>query len=211
MDNGASTIGNRIYTRRKQLHYTMEELGKKVGVTKSTVNKWEKGMITNFNRSTLGKIALSLECTIPYLLGETDDVQGIKRNGESSLAAIEKQWVERDQTISNEIATEISTLNVLDKEVIYIVVQLLENEIGFDEMIKYYAQLDNDRKYYANDFIELLFLNNDDENVLKYIKNILRYMTIDSLRDLNTYSQAIIDMKTDFLKNTPGQVTSKLN
>lgn len=200
MDNGASTIGNRIYTRRKQLHYTMEELGTKVGVTKSTVNKWEKGAITNFNRSTLAKIALSLECTISYLLGETDDVQGINRKVQKHLAALDQQWIEREQTISEEITTEIKTLNVLDKEVIHIVVQLLENDIGFDEMIKYYAQLDNDKKYYANDFIELLFLNNDDENVLKYIKNILRYMTVDSLRDLNTYSQAIIDMKTDLLK-----------
>ncbi len=66
------TIGNRIYNRRKLLHYTMDELGQKVGVTKSTVSKWEKGQIMNFNRNTLERLATVLECSIEWLIDPED-------------------------------------------------------------------------------------------------------------------------------------------
>lgn len=42
-----SEIGNLIYNRRKELGLTLEEVGKAVGVSKSTVKKWENGFISN--------------------------------------------------------------------------------------------------------------------------------------------------------------------
>lgn len=194
-NSAATTIGNRIYTRRKQLHYTMEELGDKVGVTKSTINKWEKGTITNFNRSTLAKIADALDCSVQYLLGESEYIQ-------DNSVSHSLSWKDYDSTLSKEIAHDMQSFNVLDKEVIYIVMNLLSSEIDFDETIKYYAQLDSDNKYYVNRFIELLYLNDDDDVVLSHIKSILRFMKIDSLRDLITYSQAVLDMKIDLSKDS---------
>ena len=39
-----SEIGNLIYDRRKELGLTLEEVGNAVGVSKSTVKKWENGL-----------------------------------------------------------------------------------------------------------------------------------------------------------------------
>lgn len=38
------TIGELIHNRRKELKLTLEEVGNAVGVSKSTVRKWETGI-----------------------------------------------------------------------------------------------------------------------------------------------------------------------
>jgi transcriptional regulator with XRE-family HTH domain len=48
-------IGQLIYNRRKELGLTMEEVGKAVGVSKSTVKKWENGLISNMRRDKIEK------------------------------------------------------------------------------------------------------------------------------------------------------------
>ena len=48
---------------------TLEELGNKVGVGKSTVRKWETGMIANMRRDKILKIAQALDTTPSYLMG----------------------------------------------------------------------------------------------------------------------------------------------
>lgn len=40
-------LGEKIRARRQELGLTMEEVGKFVGVSKSTVMKWETGFIEN--------------------------------------------------------------------------------------------------------------------------------------------------------------------
>jgi len=46
-----------FHQRRKELNLTLEEIGQKVGVKKSTVQKWESGQIENMKRDKI--IALS--------------------------------------------------------------------------------------------------------------------------------------------------------
>lgn len=48
-----SDIGNLIYNRRKELGLTLEEVGNAVGVSKSTVKKWENGFISNMRRDKM--------------------------------------------------------------------------------------------------------------------------------------------------------------
>ena len=43
-------MDNRLYERRKELGLTLEDVGNIVGVTKSTVKKWESGYIENMRR-----------------------------------------------------------------------------------------------------------------------------------------------------------------
>lgn len=50
-------IGNLIHTRRKELNLTLEEVGDAVGVGKSTVRKWENGIIQNIGNDKLAKLA----------------------------------------------------------------------------------------------------------------------------------------------------------
>ena len=47
---------------------TMDELGAKVGVQKSAVNKWEKNVVSNMKRSVISDLATALECTPIWLM-----------------------------------------------------------------------------------------------------------------------------------------------
>lgn len=50
-------IGNIIYQKRTELGLTLEDVGNAVGVGKSTVRKWEKGMIKNMGRDKVAALA----------------------------------------------------------------------------------------------------------------------------------------------------------
>lgn len=67
------TMGEKIKLHREQMHMTLEELGNKVGVGKSTVRKWENGIIANMRRDKISKIADALCISPAYLMGWTDN------------------------------------------------------------------------------------------------------------------------------------------
>ena len=50
-------IGKKIFNRRKELGLTLEEVGKEVGVGKSTVQRWENGLIQNMRRDKIASLA----------------------------------------------------------------------------------------------------------------------------------------------------------
>lgn len=62
-------MGQKIYNLRTNKGMTLEELGNKVGVGKSTVRKWENGMIANMRRDKISKLAEALDTTPAYLMG----------------------------------------------------------------------------------------------------------------------------------------------
>ena len=62
-------MGQKIYMLRTQKGLTLEELGKMVGVGKSTVRKWENGVIANMKRDKILKISEALETSPSYLMG----------------------------------------------------------------------------------------------------------------------------------------------
>ena len=64
-----SEIDRLIYSRRKELGLTLEEVGNAVGVSKSTVKKWENGFITNMRRDKIEKLANVLQVSPVRLLG----------------------------------------------------------------------------------------------------------------------------------------------
>ena len=66
------TIGERIHNARMDKGMTMDELGKRIGVQKSAINKYEKGIVTNIKRSTIARIAIALDVSPVYLLGYDD-------------------------------------------------------------------------------------------------------------------------------------------
>ena len=63
------SMGNRIKKLRLENNMTLEELGNKVGVGKSTVRKWENGMIANMRRDKIAKLAAALNVSPAYLMG----------------------------------------------------------------------------------------------------------------------------------------------
>ncbi len=66
-------MGQKIYDLRIQKGLTLEELGDMVGVGKSTVRKWENGMIANMKRDKILKVSEALGTTPAYLMGWEDE------------------------------------------------------------------------------------------------------------------------------------------
>lgn len=64
-------IGLMINQRRKQLGLTLEEVGNIVGVSKSTVKKWEDGFISNMRRDKIALLAKALQINpVALITGE---------------------------------------------------------------------------------------------------------------------------------------------
>ena len=63
------TKGDRIHQLRLAKGLTMEELGKKVGVSKPTIKRYEAGIIDNIPSDKIEAIANALETTPAYIMG----------------------------------------------------------------------------------------------------------------------------------------------
>lgn len=66
-------IGARIYQKRTKLGMTLEEVGKKVGVGKSTVRKWETGDIESMRVDKVALLANALNVSPLYIMGFDTD------------------------------------------------------------------------------------------------------------------------------------------
>lgn len=58
-----------IKKRRAEIGVTLEEIGKIVGVSKATVQRWESGEIKNIRRDKIEKLSQALQTTPAYLMG----------------------------------------------------------------------------------------------------------------------------------------------
>lgn len=67
------TLGEKIRKRRMELNMTMDDLGQAVGVQRSAINKYEKGIITDLKRSTIQALARALDVSPVYLLDDEPD------------------------------------------------------------------------------------------------------------------------------------------
>lgn len=67
------TLGEKIRKRRMELNMTMDDLGNAIGVQRSAINKYEKGMITDLKRSTIHALAKALQVSPLYLLDDDND------------------------------------------------------------------------------------------------------------------------------------------
>lgn len=66
-------IAKKICLRRKELGLTLEEVGQAVGVGRSTVRKWENGMIKNMGRDKIAALAKVLQISpVELVPGPTD-------------------------------------------------------------------------------------------------------------------------------------------
>lgn len=54
-------VGSKIHHRRTELGLTLEEVGRAVGVDKSTVQRWERGMIRNMGNDKIAALAKVLQ------------------------------------------------------------------------------------------------------------------------------------------------------
>ena len=66
-------IGNRIKTAREEKGLTQEELGIRLGLNKSTIQRYEAGKILRIKLPVLESIAIELSVNPEYLALKTDD------------------------------------------------------------------------------------------------------------------------------------------
>lgn len=66
------TTGEKIKQLRKSLGMTQEDLGKKIGVQKAAINKYETGVVVNLKKSTIASLSRAL-CVSPVELLSPDD------------------------------------------------------------------------------------------------------------------------------------------
>ena len=62
-------MAQRIKNLRQEKGLTLEQVADVVGVGKSTVRKWETGMIANMKRDKIASLAKALGTTPEYLMG----------------------------------------------------------------------------------------------------------------------------------------------
>lgn len=66
-------MAQRIKKLRQDKGLTLEQVAEVVGVGKSTVRKWETGMIANMRRDKIADLAKALGTTPAYLMGWKED------------------------------------------------------------------------------------------------------------------------------------------
>ena len=74
-------LKDKIYTLRKKYNLTYEQIAEVVGVGKSTVRKWETGIISSVRDDKLENLAKALHTTVDYLKGNRDELVLAKDNG----------------------------------------------------------------------------------------------------------------------------------
>lgn len=83
------TLGEKIRKRRIELNMTMDDLGNAIGVQRSAINKYEKGMITDLKRSTIHALAQALQVSPLYLLdddnGDEERLEALHQNPQLGL------------------------------------------------------------------------------------------------------------------------------
>lgn len=67
------TLGEKIRMLRLQNNMTMDDLAREIGVQRSAVNKYEKGMVVNLKRSTIAALCRVFDVPSSYLLDDDPD------------------------------------------------------------------------------------------------------------------------------------------
>ena len=108
-------MGQKIHSLRTQKGLTLEELGNMVGVGKSTVRKWENGMIANMKRDKILKVSEALGTTPAYLMGWEEKPYNSCDN--FHLSSLEKEIIQKFRTLTDgERAMFLRSINLEDEK-----------------------------------------------------------------------------------------------
>lgn len=103
--------GTRIKELRQLSGMSQEELGRRVGVQRAAINKYEKGTVSNIPLHTIERIAATFDVSPNYIVG----------------------WSDAD---SNLLSTEVKILQGIKQLYGDDVVELIENYVGVDGLGK---------------------------------------------------------------------------
>ena len=96
-------MAQRIKALRQEKGLTLEQVADVVGVGKSTVRKWETGMIANMKRDKIASLAKALGTTPEYLMGwdeqKSSPSEPVLTEGEQILLNLFRQIPEDQQRV----------------------------------------------------------------------------------------------------------------
>ena len=92
-----NNLAHKIKELRLKNKMTLEEVANIVGVGKSTVRKWETGMIANMKRDKISLLAKALGTTPAYLMGWKED----NETPPATLTEGEQKWLELYHKLSD--------------------------------------------------------------------------------------------------------------
>lgn len=103
-----------IRKRREELNLTYEQLGKMVGVGKSTVRKWETGMIENMRRDNIVALSKALNISPAVIMG-WEDIEPSKNlelsQDETKLLSNYKRLNDIGKKEANKRVAELTEIN----------------------------------------------------------------------------------------------------
>ena len=105
------TVGEKIKMYREKKGYTLEELGNRVGVGKSTIRKWENGIIKNMRRDKIQILAEVLGCS-PLDFIDVDEKVIEKYKKELDEYAVRQQEIEDAKGTSDIYYKDIETQEI---------------------------------------------------------------------------------------------------
>ncbi len=109
-----------INTKRKELGLTLEEIAKYIGVSKSTVKKWESGYIKNMRRDKIEKLATILDVSPIDILQSGDVCPMVQPPSVQLTASLEKQLSELLKSAFNVPLTKNCTLVLKDNTLFFL-------------------------------------------------------------------------------------------
>lgn len=74
------TLGDSIKYLRSQLGWSQKKLAEELNLSQQAIGKWETGL-SEPDSETLSKLATIFDVSVDYLLGRTDDKNGIALEG----------------------------------------------------------------------------------------------------------------------------------
>ena len=113
-------MAQRIKELRQAKGLTLEQVADVVGVGKSTVRKWETGMIANMKRDKIADLAKALGTTPAYLMGWEDD------DSQNNISPSEPQLTEGEKVL-------LDLFNRVPKDQQQLVLQMIRAALGSQE------------------------------------------------------------------------------
>lgn len=104
-------MGARIKQKRKELCLTQEELGKRVGLQKSAIAKYENGRVENMKRSMIEKMSNALSCSPTWLLGVEEAERHVLTDQQKRIIDYLQTLSPEDQNMIEKMARTMSLDN----------------------------------------------------------------------------------------------------
>ena len=105
--NMTNSPGAKIKYLRLLNNMSQEELGKRVGVQRAAINKYEKGSVTNIPIATIEKIAQTFDVSPTYIVG-WDNVESNPLSAEVKVLQGVKKYFGKDTVEVIEVYTQLN-------------------------------------------------------------------------------------------------------